>query len=473
MADQPQFDPNASYSPASNPPQQGPQQNSQAPAFDPNASYAPAPSLGDRVWNAAKDELGNIVGAPVQMAKTAVSSAVTPPEDASEHIVATVGGPGALLAYRTSKGVVDGAQNMLKAKKGEFQQAKQDLMNAVNEFHNKDYRNAIADTASAAAGITGLTGDPTSVAGRVRDIAQGSKAGGDMVTPITKDLVDLGATALAEKVGEKAPQVADAASSAKTGIGDTVDALLHGEAAAQPDATIALKGAAKNSVAGTDEAGAMRDLIENNASTRTVLEQPIKIAFDDANALYEKIDDAAGTDFKALNEKLSNTEYQIRQLTDTEEDVQKEAALEKSRQGLIDKISAAKEQAIKNGVDPDALDLADKKFTQAQALKDLEAKVFKNSSVVSGNEDFGSPESIDIDSATKQIQKLHDNTKFGSSRLEQALGKGGAEQLLEDMYKAQRYGKSALDKQLFVKRALNIAWKTALPAIGLKELFFH
>jgi hypothetical protein len=158
-----------------------------------------------------------------------------------------------------------------------------------------------------------------------------------------------------------------------------------------------------------------------------------------------------------LNEKLSNTEFQIRQLTETEEDVQKEAALEKSRTAIMDKIEAAKQQAQAAGVDPKILDQADQHFRQARALSDVETKVFKNPTIVKGNSAMGTPETVDVDSAVKALQKLQDSTKYGGSRLEQALGKDGANNLLKNLYQAQRAGVKAASRQQFYKWAGGIA----------------
>jgi hypothetical protein len=190
----------------------------------------------------------------------------------------------------------------------------------------------------------------------------------------------------------------------------------------------------------------------SNASLRTVLEEPIDNIEHGARATYREVDRAAGTDFKALREKLENTEYQIRQLTETEEDVAKEAALEKSRTGILDKMEAAKQQAIKAGVDPTLLEQADAQFKQASALKDLQAKVFKNTNVISGNQAMGAEETINVNNAVKELQKLQDAKKFGSSRLEQALGKEGAQGLLRDMYAAQKAGINAIKSREMVAK---------------------
>jgi hypothetical protein len=232
------FDPNAGYASA---PQNLPQdathfydpdtkQIHAAPQaqFDPNAAYEPAPGsdttanqpkdtgIASRAWQAAKDEAGNIVQGVVAPIKTAFA----PPQSAREHALLAIGGPNALAAYRASQGVVGAAENVFKAKQENFRQAAIDLSNAVNEFHQKDYRRGTADTASAVAGAMGIGGDPVPEMGRVRDILQGTKPGGDIVTPVTKDVVDLGA-ALAT---EKAPEIVKGTGKAAEAVADTAKA---------------------------------------------------------------------------------------------------------------------------------------------------------------------------------------------------------------------------------------------------------
>jgi hypothetical protein len=192
-------------------------------------------------------------------------------------------------------------------------------------------------------------------------------------------------------------------------------------------------------------------------SLRTVLEEPIDRIEGEAKANYRQIDKASGTDFKSLNEKVSNTDNQMRQLTDTEADQALAEKLEASRTGLIDKIAKAKQQALDNGVDPGLLDKADAQFKQAQALRDVESKVFKNPNIVQGNTAMGTPETINVDSAVKALQKLQDSRPYGGSRLEQALGKENANQLLKDIYSAQRAGASAAKIRARIITALKVA----------------
>jgi hypothetical protein len=227
-------------------------------------------------------------------------------------------------------------------------------------------------------------------------------------------------TSAAAPAGEAAPGV--------------VSKVLKGAKVAQPKAEGALRTAASSA---SDAATVQPQ------SLPRILEQPIDATESQAKSLYSKIDEAAGTDIKDLREKLSNTEYQIRQAADP--DI--EAKFEAKRASLIDKIQQAKQDAAAAGVDPKTLDQADALYGKAQALRDVEAKVFKNPSIVSGNARLGQPETIDVDKALDALQKLQYADKYGSSRLEQALGEQNANALLGKLYEAKRLGQSAIRAQ--------------------------
>jgi hypothetical protein len=143
-----------------------------------------------------------------------------------------------------------------------------------------------------------------------------------------------------------------------------------------------------------------------------------------------------------------------------------EAKLEKARTATMDKIEAAKQQAIKAGVDPKLLEQADAQFSQANALKDLQAKVFKNTGVISGNKALGAEESVNVSQAVKELQKLQDSTKFGAPRLEQALGKEGAQAILKDLYAAQESGITAMTRHQWAVRAAKVLGGSALAGVG-------
>jgi hypothetical protein len=213
-----------------------------------------------------------------------------------------------------------------------------------------------------------------------------------------------------------------------------ISKVVKGAKVAQPKAQGALRTAASSA----SEAATVQP-----QSLPRILEQPIDATEAQAKSLYSKIDEAAGTDIKDLREKLSNTEYQIRQAADP--DI--EAKFEAKRASLIDKIQQAKQDAAAAGVDPKTLDQADALYGKAQALRDVEAKVFKNPSIVSGNARLGQPETIDVDKALDALQKLQYADKYGSSRLEQALGEQNANALLGKLYEAKRLGQSAVRAQ--------------------------
>jgi hypothetical protein len=86
---------------------------------------------------------------------------------------------------------------------------------------------------------------------------------------------------------------------------------------------------------------------------------------------------------------------------------------------------------------------------------------------VKGNLKYGTAETVNIDPAIKALQKMQDDTRYESSRLEQALGTEGADALLKDMYKAQRDGVHAMKARQWVKY---IAIAGGLAGLGGKLL---
>ena len=337
-------------------------------------------------------------------------------------------------AYEKSR--ASGASVMDSLKAANEQAKRQDAVRQAVKKHYEEFKeNPTRETARALTDATGILGTIYATGGAGAEGEEG---------------------ALESEVSTLTP-VAETEVATEPGI---IRQIVQGERVSQPQAGEAIRTAAN---AGSKEGGVTT---VQPQSLRELASQPIDSLTAKAKASYRVIDDAAGTDFKALNEKLENTEYQIRNLTETEEDLAKEGALEKSRQGIIDKIAQARQAAIDNGVDPKLLDEADQQFTQAQALRDVEARVFKNPSVVKGNVKFKTPETVDVDAAIKTLQRLQDNEKYGAPRLEQALGKEGADGLLKDLYEAQRAGQTALKRQQFAKMVAKYVGLSAGVAYG-------
>jgi len=219
-------------------------------------------------------------------------------------------------------------------------------------------------------------------------------------------------------------------------------------------------GVTKESLAATDEGQtyrapsgqprptAVKESVATSATPTTTelresLTAPIEAAEKNADALYKPIDDAAGTDFKGLSKKLRDTNFKIRMSTNPTD----EAAWEAKRTEIEDTIADAKQRAAEAGVPDDQLAKADAQFKKMSALTDIEKKVFKNVNVV-----HPTTGEVNIDSAVKELQKLQDNTKYGSPRLEQAFGKDNT--LLEDMKAANRLGIKAPKRQNLAKGLL-------------------
>jgi len=228
--------------------------------------------------------------------------------------------------------------------------------------------------------------------------------------------------------GEMAEGAVEVAPASKPGI---VKQVVQGEKVAQPAAQAALSEAAGSEA----------------TSLRESLTDPIATTESNAKALYKQIDDASGADFKALGKKLQSTNRALRQTVDDAE----EARLTERRDNIEQTIADAKQKAVEAGVDPKVLDQADAEFKKMSALTDVETKVFKNVKVVKGNAAKGTAETVDIDRAVEELQKLQDNEKYGAPRLEQAFGKQGASELLNKFYEAQRQGVHAMKMQQIAK----------------------
>jgi len=252
-------------------------------------------------------------------------------------------------------------------------------------------------------------------------------------------LVDAGAVALAmwggAKLGAKIGGVPEeaalpeetAATPAKPGI---VQQVLKGKDVAQPQAKATLQ--------------AMGD---TTASIRDTLESRIKDTYKTAKESYSAVDEAAGTDLKGLNDKLNKAVRQSRMAATPEAADQWEQKIN----DIAATIDESEQKAIAAGIDPKTLKQADASFRQAKALEEVNQRVFKNVNVVQGNVGAGTPETVNVDAAIKSLQSLQNKDKFGSPRLEDAFGKQGAKELLDNFYEAQRNGVHAMKVQQVAK----------------------
>ena len=127
--------------------------------------------------------------------------------------------------------------------------------------------------------------------------------------------------------------------------------------------------------------------------------------------------------------------------------------------GRMTEYAELKRKEIAEGRDTSLLDQAEAAYWRGNALKELD-KILKNPDIVSGNIKYGTPEYIHIDEMVVALQRMYDDTSctfggcstfvhaaHGTSHLEQAVGKEGADELLRKMCAHQRVGKDAARKQ--------------------------
>jgi hypothetical protein len=245
----------------------------------------------------------------------------------------------------------------------------------------------------------------------------------------------------AELAGEATEAAGQGVKAAGEAVGNTVKQVVKGAKVAQEPAKEALRegGRAAQVESGIAEA--------SPSSLRETLAKPIEASENKADELYKQIDDASGADFKALGTRLKNANRALRKAVDDTE----VAKATGDRDDIEKAIEVAKQKATEGDVDPSVLDEADSHFKRMSALSDVESKVFKNPSIITGNSAHGTPEALNVDSAIKAFQKLQDSEKYGAPRLEQAFGKDGAKALLDNLYAAQREGVHAVKMQKIAK----------------------
>lgn len=402
------------------------------------------PGVLNRAWNAVKSEVAPIIDIG--------ESVVTPPQDHKEELALTFGGPTALQAYRAARTVVGGVESAIKAPAEKYQQAKQDFQRATQDFQNKDYRNLASDAASTATDVMGAVSPGTSmVTDRAREFSEGARPGGDLVTPIVKTGVDVGLAALTDKVGE--PSTPEEPGLTKQ--------LIQGRAVNQPGTQAAIREGVQTA---SENAGTATAETAANIKTQPIMEGHTTVLDDHLLALQGqeaaayKVQDDLAPGLKANRTKLINTNRAIDALTDTPEDVTKEAALEKSRTGLMDKIADSEDALKQAGVDPKAADVL---HTQRMAGEDIKASIIKNTDLTDG--------SLNVKGLLNDAKKMR-FTDYGD-RLEQFFGsKQAADTYVTKLANMQKLGAHAVAARVVTALLAGVvglgAWKGPAAVAG-------
>jgi len=232
------------------------------------------------------------------------------------------------------------------------------------------------------------------------------------------------------------------AAAAKPGF---IRKAVVGQSTQQPEAMSALQ---KGAQASAEDAGVGGKVLpaEPAQGVRTFLDKPIEATAKIERSTYDAYNRAAETDMKSLYDH----EADVQDALDDPTNIANRTALEadlKTTQASIQKGETLAQSKDPN-LTSDTIAKAKAMTQQRYAMQAAKQKIFNNESVVKGNVLHGSDETIQVDSAIRNAENLNKPSKYapeGSpTRLQQAFGKQGADNLLKGLYQSQRTGQSAI-----------------------------
>src|SRR5581483_909106 len=177
----------------------------------------------------------------------------------------------------------------------------------------------------------------------------------------------------------------------------------------------------------------------SSKGARHVIEDVADSVWSKSKQQYAALDEATGGRIQRFTDRLENIRQKLNELTGTEEDFAKEAALLKAQKETEDAMSDAFAEAKAKGIDPKLVDEADANFKKANALYDTDHAVKMSSS---GGITENKPLTVDPKKLASRLEKLHD-----SGRLQQALGEDGATEFLNHSYDAENELRKIVKRQ--------------------------
>jgi hypothetical protein len=216
--------------------------------------------------------------------------------------------------------------------------------------------------------------------------------------------------------------------------------FIKGEKVAQPPAQAAVRQAAG--------ASGEAPILQGNT---TVLDEPLANLKQQEQAAYKQVDDAAGFDLKAEKASLSNDQYKLAQLGNTDADIAARGNLTEAINSQ-DRIAEAEEKLQEAGIDPKA---ADTLHQQRMAGIDFKKAVVKNT-----NPDG----TVNVDGLLNASKNLR-FTKYGD-RLQQFMGEDGADEFMNQLQDAQELGAHAMKAQAIAKTILKYVAPGATVGLG-------
>jgi hypothetical protein len=190
-----------------------------------------------------------------------------------------------------------------------------------------------------------------------------------------------------------------------------------------------------------------------SAGIRTTVEDVSNAVKAKAQGIYKTLDEATGGRWQRYDDALKNIQDKMDEVNGVNDDAYDQ--LETKRNDIETSQAQMVEDLKGKGIDPKVADAAVAHYKQAMALRDLDKAV--KSATVGDVARVGGKETVNLKPFVTRIQRLAD-----SGRLDQALGKDGAQALLKDAYAA----KTAQDVQKIVKRILVYAGVGAAMGVG-------
>lgn len=364
---------------------------------------------------------------------------VKPPEDVTEEGVNSIGGATGLAAYRTARALVDSVNNLVNSKRQDYQGAIAAFHQALADAKAGKYGAAIVHGGEAAGNAVDLMQppgvslkQPFEEGAQVREQAKSGDVAGAAGSVAGKAVTAAGAVLLPE-AGEEGE-----AASEEPGL---IKQISGGKGIEQAPAKAAIRQAAS--------APEEQPIIEGN---KTVLDQKLSDLNTQRQAAYKQMDDAAGFDLKAEKDTLSNDQYKLKQLGNTEADQSMREKLQASISDSQQRIADAEKTLKDRGIDPKG---ADKLNQQLMAGKQV-----KKALVASTKADG----SVDVSGFLNRLKNLRFD-KFGD-RPAQFFGKDATDRLMEDLQTAHDQGVRAMTRQRTFQTIKKAAIGTVAGAAG-------
>jgi hypothetical protein len=217
----------------------------------------------------------------------------------------------------------------------------------------------------------------------------------------------------------------EAAATPKPGLARQI---MEGEKVAQPQARAAVRSAVPKASEGP--------MVEGHT---TVLDEHLSELAQNEKAAYKQLDDAAGFDLKAEKAQLANDKYKLKQLGNTDADINQRGNLTESINDSMDRIAQAEAKMKEAGIDPKAGDVI---HQQRMAGQEFKKSLVKNTDASTGD--------LNVKGLLKDAKAAR-FSKYGD-RLEQYFGsKKAADEYVSQLKKADQLGMHAIDAQKAAK----------------------